>query len=74
MNFPPRLLYMQKLINEKCRKLSKWIAFYTGDCRDSCGQIFVDLQEYKCTMATIFYSYSLTSHAYFSFFFFELEV
>ncbi|XP_015882170.3 SUMO-activating enzyme subunit 1B-1 isoform X1 [Ziziphus jujuba] len=34
----------KKLINEKCRKLSKRIAFYSVDCRDSCGEIFVDLQ------------------------------
>ncbi|KAF5730963.1 SUMO-activating enzyme subunit 1B-1 isoform X1 [Tripterygium wilfordii] len=37
----------KKLINDKCRKLSKRIAFYTVDCRDSCGEIFVDLQSYK---------------------------
>ncbi|KAH9770001.1 SUMO-activating enzyme subunit 1A [Citrus sinensis] len=36
-----------KLINEKCRKLSKRVAFYTVDCRDSCGEIFVDLQNHK---------------------------
>ncbi|XP_059661666.1 SUMO-activating enzyme subunit 1B-1-like [Cornus florida] len=36
----------KKLVNEKCRKLSKRIAFYTVDCRDSCGEIFVDLQNY----------------------------
>ncbi|KAM7254229.1 hypothetical protein ACFE04_028529 [Oxalis oulophora] len=34
-------------VNEKCRKLSKRVAFYTVDCRDSCGEIFVDLQNYK---------------------------
>ncbi|KAL6996929.1 SUMO-activating enzyme subunit 1A, variant 2 [Sarracenia purpurea var. burkii] len=39
-------LTAKKLINEKCRKLSKRIAFYTVDCRDSCGEIFVDLQNY----------------------------
>ncbi|XP_038708313.1 SUMO-activating enzyme subunit 1B-1-like [Tripterygium wilfordii] len=37
----------KKLINDKCRKLSKRVAFYTVDCRDSCGEIFVDLQSYK---------------------------
>ncbi|GKV42167.1 hypothetical protein SLE2022_348520 [Rubroshorea leprosula] len=37
----------KKLINQKCRKLSKRIAFYTVDCRDSSGEIFVDLQNYK---------------------------
>uniref|UniRef100_A0A2P2LTI4 Ubiquitin-like 1-activating enzyme E1A n=1 Tax=Rhizophora mucronata TaxID=61149 RepID=A0A2P2LTI4_RHIMU len=42
-------LSTKKLINEKCRTLSKRVAFYTVDCRDSCGEIFVDLQEYKCT-------------------------
>lgn len=40
-------LAKKKLINQKCRKLSKRIAFYTVDCRDSCGEIFVDLQNYK---------------------------
>ncbi|KAK6123740.1 hypothetical protein DH2020_042512 [Rehmannia glutinosa] len=33
-------------VNEKCRKLLKRVAFYTVDCRDSCGEIFVDLQNY----------------------------
>ncbi|MED6216639.1 SUMO-activating enzyme subunit 1A [Stylosanthes scabra] len=38
----------KKLVNEKCRKISsKRVAFYTVDCRDSCGEIFVDLQDYK---------------------------
>ncbi|KAL5791521.1 hypothetical protein ACOSP7_000115 [Xanthoceras sorbifolium] len=37
----------KKLINEKCRHLSKRVAFYTVDCRDSCGEIFVDLQNHK---------------------------
>ncbi|KAK7318289.1 hypothetical protein RJT34_02988 [Clitoria ternatea] len=40
-------LSAKKLANEKCRKLSKRIAFYSVDCRDSCGEIFVDLQDYK---------------------------
>ncbi|KAL7099314.1 hypothetical protein ACP275_09G076100 [Erythranthe tilingii] len=31
-------------VNEKCRKLLKRIAFYAVDCRDSCAEIFVDLQ------------------------------
>lgn len=39
-------LAAKKSINEKCRKLSKRVAFYTVDCRDSCGEIFVDLQNY----------------------------
>lgn len=39
-------LATKKLINEKCRKLSKRVAFYTVDCRDSCGEIFADLQNY----------------------------
>ncbi|KAG2256346.1 hypothetical protein Bca52824_075640 [Brassica carinata] len=38
-------------VNEQCRKLSKRVAFYTVDCRDSCGEIFVDLQDYKYTKA-----------------------
>ncbi|KAL7139618.1 hypothetical protein ABFS83_09G065000 [Erythranthe nasuta] len=33
-------------VNEKCRKLLKRIAFYAVDCRDSCAEIFVDLQNY----------------------------
>ncbi|XP_010529098.1 PREDICTED: SUMO-activating enzyme subunit 1B-1-like [Tarenaya hassleriana] len=37
----------KKSVNEKCRKLSKRVAFYTVDCRDSCGEIFVDLRNYK---------------------------
>ncbi|KAK1560049.1 hypothetical protein Q3G72_021520 [Acer saccharum] len=37
----------KKLVNEKCRKLSKHVAFYTVECRDSCGEIFVDLQNHK---------------------------
>ncbi|XP_019457647.1 PREDICTED: SUMO-activating enzyme subunit 1A-like [Lupinus angustifolius] len=40
-------LSAKKLVNEKCRKLSKRVAFYTVDCRDSCGEIFADLQDYK---------------------------
>ncbi|KAI3785881.1 hypothetical protein L1987_45007 [Smallanthus sonchifolius] len=39
-------LAAKKSVNEKCRKLSKRVAFYTVDCRDSCGEIFVDLQKY----------------------------
>ncbi|ESQ54820.1 hypothetical protein EUTSA_v10025730mg [Eutrema salsugineum] len=40
---------IKKSVNEQCRKLSKRVAFYTVDCRDSCGEIFVDLQNYKYT-------------------------
>ncbi|KAH9705446.1 SUMO-activating enzyme subunit 1B-1 [Citrus sinensis] len=43
----------KKLINEKCRKLSKRVAFYTVDCRDSCGEIFVDLQNHKYSKEAI---------------------
>lgn len=55
---------MQKSVNEKCRKLLKRIAFYTVDCRDSCGEIFVDMQNYfytkvKCLQFTIFVLYAL---------------
>ncbi|KAG6385952.1 hypothetical protein SASPL_154835 [Salvia splendens] len=39
-------LSTKKSVNEKCRKSLKRIAFYTVDCRDSCGEIFVDLQDY----------------------------
>ncbi|RAL45907.1 hypothetical protein DM860_006061 [Cuscuta australis] len=39
-------LSTKKSVNAKCRKLSKHISFYTVDVRDSCGEIFVDLQNY----------------------------
>ncbi|KAJ9140146.1 hypothetical protein P3X46_030827 [Hevea brasiliensis] len=42
-------LMTKKSINEKCRKLSKRVAFYTVDCRNSCGEIFVDLQKHIYT-------------------------
>ncbi|KAM3212517.1 hypothetical protein ACQJBY_065523 [Aegilops geniculata] len=34
-------------INANCRKRSKHIAFYSVDCKDSCGEIFVDLQNHS---------------------------
>ncbi|TVU16687.1 hypothetical protein EJB05_40262 [Eragrostis curvula] len=34
-------------INDNCRKRSKHIAFYAIDCKDSCGEIFVDLQTHN---------------------------
>ncbi|XP_057516517.1 SUMO-activating enzyme subunit 1B-1-like isoform X2 [Amaranthus tricolor] len=42
-------LSTKSAINEICRKSSKRIAFYSVDCRGSCGEIFVDLQEHSCT-------------------------
>lgn len=49
---------MQKAVNEKCRNLAKRVAFYTVDCRGACGEIFVDLQNYKYTKVLIsFYSF-----------------
>ncbi|KAA8540668.1 hypothetical protein F0562_024413 [Nyssa sinensis] len=42
-----------KLINGKCRKSSKRVAFYTVDCRDSCGEFFVDLQNYTYSMKNL---------------------
>ncbi|KAL5717488.1 E1 ubiquitin-activating enzyme [Ranunculus cassubicifolius] len=42
-------LAAKKRINQKCRKRPTRIAFYTVDCRDSCGEIFVDLQNYTYT-------------------------
>ncbi|KZV44548.1 SUMO-activating enzyme subunit 1B-1-like [Dorcoceras hygrometricum] len=39
-------LATKKSVNEKCRKLLKRVAFYTVDCRDTCAEIFVDLQKY----------------------------
>ncbi|EEE52135.1 hypothetical protein OsJ_33963 [Oryza sativa Japonica Group] len=35
------------LINDNCRKRSKHIAFYAIECKDSCGEIFVDLQNHS---------------------------
>ncbi|PSR89449.1 SUMO-activating enzyme subunit 1A like [Actinidia chinensis var. chinensis] len=43
----------KKLINEKCWKLSKRVSFYAVDCRDSCGEIFVDLQNYMYSKEAI---------------------
>ncbi|XVF49586.1 hypothetical protein PTKIN_Ptkin04bG0024700 [Pterospermum kingtungense] len=40
-------LAKKKLINQKCRKSSKRLAFYAVECKGSCGEIFVDLQDYK---------------------------
>ncbi|KAJ0972524.1 hypothetical protein J5N97_020483 [Dioscorea zingiberensis] len=37
----------KKAVNEKCRKQSKRIAFFAVECRDSCGEIFVDLQNHS---------------------------
>ncbi|KAM3347028.1 hypothetical protein ACQJBY_021169 [Aegilops geniculata] len=34
-------------INDNCRKRSKHIAFYSVECKDSCGEIFVDLQNHS---------------------------
>ncbi|GAB2221369.1 hypothetical protein Droror1_Dr00012544 [Drosera rotundifolia] len=39
----------KRLINEKCRKLSKRVAFYSVECGDSCGEIFTDLQNHTYT-------------------------
>lgn len=36
----------KKELNEQCRTRQKRIGFYAVDCRDSCGEIFVDLQKY----------------------------
>ncbi|PAN42527.1 hypothetical protein PAHAL_8G163000 [Panicum hallii] len=40
-------------INENCRKRSKRIAFYAIDCKDSCGEIFVDLQKHSYVQEAI---------------------
>ncbi|CAN6371986.1 unnamed protein product, partial [Urochloa humidicola] len=40
-------------INDNCRKRSKRIAFYTIDCKDSCGEIFVDLQKHSYVQEAI---------------------
>ncbi|KAM0861766.1 hypothetical protein ACQ4PT_045690 [Festuca glaucescens] len=34
-------------INDNCRKRNKHIAFYSIECKDSCGEIFVDLQNHS---------------------------
>ncbi|XP_048566778.1 dol-P-Man:Man(5)GlcNAc(2)-PP-Dol alpha-1,3-mannosyltransferase [Triticum urartu] len=34
-------------LNDNCRKRSKHIAFYSVECKDSCGEIFVDLQNHS---------------------------
>lgn len=46
-------LNAKKTINQKCRKLSKRVAFYSVDCRDSCGEIFADLQNHSCTQKKV---------------------
>ncbi|KAF3784875.1 SUMO-activating enzyme subunit 1A [Nymphaea thermarum] len=60
LNFEPHkyihcyvLICMQKEMNIKCRKRQKKIAFYTVNCRDSCGEIFVDLQSCKYQKKTV---------------------
>jgi ubiquitin-like 1-activating enzyme E1 A len=41
------LLIFQLFINEICRKSSKRIVFYTIDCKDSCGEVFIDLYKHS---------------------------
>ncbi|XP_009780352.1 SUMO-activating enzyme subunit 1B-1-like [Nicotiana sylvestris] len=40
-------LLTKKSVNAKCRKLPRRVAFDHVECRDSCGEIFVDLQNYS---------------------------
>lgn len=40
---------VKKQVNEMCRKRPQRIAFYSVDCRGSCGEIFVDLQNHTYT-------------------------
>ncbi|KAF3636321.1 SUMO-activating enzyme subunit 1B-1 [Capsicum annuum] len=40
-------LLTKKSVNAKCRKSPRRVAFYSVECRDSCGEIFVDLQNYS---------------------------
>ncbi|PHU15548.1 SUMO-activating enzyme subunit 1B-1 [Capsicum chinense] len=40
-------LLTKKSVNAKCRKLPRRVAFYSVECRYSCGEIFVDLQNYS---------------------------
>ncbi|MQL80644.1 hypothetical protein Taro_013117 [Colocasia esculenta] len=46
-------LATKKEINNKCRRRPKRIAFYTVDCRGSCGEIFADLQNYAYVQEVI---------------------
>ncbi|XP_078432559.1 SUMO-activating enzyme subunit 1B-1-like isoform X2 [Wolffia australiana] len=39
-------LATKKKVNNSCRRRPKRIAFYTIECRGSCGEIFADLQDY----------------------------
>ena len=48
------LFLLQKSVNETCRKSSKRVAFYSVDCRDSCGELFVDLQDYTYSKVLVF--------------------
>ncbi|KAF3645936.1 SUMO-activating enzyme subunit 1B-1 [Capsicum annuum] len=40
-------LLTKKSVNSICHKLPKRVAFYSVECRDSCGEIFVDLKNYS---------------------------
>ncbi|KQJ88493.1 SUMO-activating enzyme subunit 1A isoform X2 [Brachypodium distachyon] len=42
-----RPLKTKLFINDNCRKRSKHIAFYSIECKDSCGEIFADLQNHS---------------------------
>ncbi|XP_026665874.1 SUMO-activating enzyme subunit 1B-1-like isoform X2 [Phoenix dactylifera] len=39
-------LKIKKAINEKCRRRPRRVALYAIECRGSCGEIFIDLQNY----------------------------
>lgn len=60
------ILVPQRMVNEKCRKLSKHVAFYAVNCRDSCGEIFVDLQNYAYSKViyqlSLFFSFLLVQY------------
>ncbi|GKD50471.1 SUMO-activating enzyme subunit 1B-1-like protein, partial [Tanacetum coccineum] len=57
-------LAAKKSVNEKCRKLSKRVAFYTVDCRDSCGEIFVDLQKYSYAQSKAASAFAISEDTY----------
>jgi hypothetical protein len=40
---------LQTQVNEACRKRPHRVAFYSVDCRGTCGSLFVDLQRHSFT-------------------------
>jgi hypothetical protein len=44
---------LQTQVNEACRKRPHRVAFYSVDCRGTCGSLFVDLQRHSFTSKVI---------------------